>query len=108
MEYQTDPQSLLSGEDWRLTGQLNAQLTSEESFGDSLFFANPLDVPNLQQLLDQNLNQKEVIGQIAHGYSTLDQNDCFAILPLEILQEILLYLPSKDVLNLKLTSAVVT
>src|SRR5436189_6082914 len=43
--------------------------------------------------------------QIAHKYSTLDRNDCFAILPLEILQEILVYLPSKDVLNLKLTSA---
>src|SRR5436190_3299598 len=106
MEYGTDPKNLLPGEDRRLAGQLNPQLTSNESFGDSLFFANPLDVPHLQQLLDQNLKPKEVVDQMAHKYSAPDQSDCFPILPLEILQEILLYLPSKDVLNLKLASVV--
>jgi hypothetical protein len=108
VQYKTDPNDLLPGEECVLTAKLNIDHTAGDSFSNSMYSSDPLDLPYLQQVLNQSFDPEKTVDQVARKNlkTAFDLQDCFALIPIEILQEILLYLPSKDVLSLKLASAV--
>ncbi|OBT85406.1 hypothetical protein VE02_04814 [Pseudogymnoascus sp. 03VT05] len=77
---------------------------------DPMEYSNPLNIPSLQEIFQQTFkkaggfNKKNDAGEAAW---TSDSNptDCFQLFPTEIIYHILICLPSKDVLNVKLASA---
>lgn len=69
--------------------------------------ADPLRIPELEHLLRETKNIKQSRGDPASVfYRAISHRRHFEELPKELLWKILLYLPSKDVLNLRLTSGV--
>ena len=56
MKAKINTYDLLLGEDCELTGQLNIDYASGKLFNTSMFSCNPLDIPNLQQLLNQSFD----------------------------------------------------
>jgi hypothetical protein len=72
-------------------------------------YLNPGVLPAVQKVVDENsfrlAGQRIAIESPALRLS--GKPDCFSLLPVEILQRILILLPSKDVLNLKIASSIV-
>lgn len=74
------------------------------------YFYNPLEIPGFTQILDDSFASTRLISQEKREAFTIPLHiqDPFTRLPVEILQIILMELPSKDVLNFKLASRVVS
>ena len=70
--------------------------------------ANPFDVPEMQKILDETRQHPPTEDNFPSKYPILwrhsEEKDCFARLPPEILQEIAVYLPTQQVLNIRLSS----
>ncbi|OBT48693.1 hypothetical protein VE00_00862 [Pseudogymnoascus sp. WSF 3629] len=78
-------------------------------------YSDPLNIPSLQEIFQQTFkkaggfNKKNDADEAAWTNETplkaLNPTDCFQLFPTEIMYDILVCLPSKDVLNAKLASA---
>lgn len=66
-----------------------------------------LDIPGFERIMQESLANPPVNPDAQRNLNvSIHSGDIFSVLPLEILQELLLCLPSKDVLSLKFSSSV--
>ncbi|KAL1956055.1 hypothetical protein VTO42DRAFT_7650 [Malbranchea cinnamomea] len=65
---------------------------------------DPLDIPELRQALEGDWQGEVNEDEGAISYAFWKQKDCFAELPVEICEEILIQLSSRDVVNLRMAS----
>ncbi|KAI9840876.1 MAG: hypothetical protein M1837_001255 [Sclerophora amabilis] len=103
-----DPTELQPGQEWELTSYLNIDHAPRDSFGNLMYSFDPLDMPTLRLDLQQSFAPEDAIDQgVPKDINiAVDPQECFAPIPTEVLQLILLHLPSKNVLSLKLASSV--
>ncbi|EFR00462.1 hypothetical protein MGYG_03464 [Nannizzia gypsea CBS 118893] len=109
LEYSATLEPLFPGEEPLLSGRIapGMQLPHER-----LHLAGPLSIPPLKQALNRcngTRNNTKLPGSqtsCKDHECTSSRPDIFSSLPIEILHEIVLLLPSYDVLSLKLSSAV--
>src|SRR5450432_3837377 len=109
VQYQTDPSHLLPGEEWELGLSFSLHFPYWGLSLYSLYYSDPLDMTKaLEEVLQKSSDPRETVHQALHRKINRESSpqDCFALLPFEILHDILLQLQSRDVLNLKLASAV--
>ncbi|KAI9738737.1 MAG: hypothetical protein M1834_008242 [Cirrosporium novae-zelandiae] len=109
LTYKTKLKNLLPGEDSQLIEQFEFELTPEDQLKGDMYCADPLNVKELQRVIHKSLNPKKPADSqiVPQNINIISHSpDCFAVLPMEVRQEIMLHLPSKDVLNLKLASKI--
>ncbi|RDL36914.1 uncharacterized protein BP5553_06266 [Venustampulla echinocandica] len=106
MRYIAEPSHLFPGDEPVFWGRNGVDRGFDESLFNFVCSADPLDLPGIKQVLQGTSNQEEAPkGSEAKVVNIApDSQDCFARIPMEILQLITLLLPSRDVLQLKLSS----
>ncbi|OBT98680.1 hypothetical protein VE01_03330 [Pseudogymnoascus verrucosus] len=111
MQYYPDPKDHIPGEECSVSrSYYKERYYPQDSKRDPMEYSDPLNIPILQEIFQQTfkkaggVNKKNDAGEAAW---TNDSNptDCFQLFPTEIIYDILVCLPSKDVLNAKLASA---
>ena len=108
MQYVIEPEELFPGEDGQLSGKLSIDYDRGESSVIPVYSQDPLYVPNLERVLHHSLKREKFTDQGASKVLNIASktHDCFALMPMEMVQSILLHLPSRDVLKVKLASSV--
>lgn len=116
MKYLPKPEEHIPGEEYEIYRRYGRRrYYPQDPKRDPMEYSDPLNIPSLQEIFQQNLKGQ---GEF-HEKNNADEptmtndtplrvsnpTDCFQIFPTEISDCILMLLPSKDVLNVKLASA---
>ncbi|RJE26648.1 hypothetical protein PHISCL_01062 [Aspergillus sclerotialis] len=109
MHYSRDFNSLIPGEVPMLNRlYIHELLSEEEDLNQVFYFYSPSEIPGLTQILHESFaSTSSICREQREAFEIpLHIQDPFTRLPVEILEMILMELPSKDVLHLKLASCV--
>ncbi|KFZ17463.1 hypothetical protein V501_01698 [Pseudogymnoascus sp. VKM F-4519 (FW-2642)] len=111
MQYYPDPKDHIPGEECSVSrSYYKERYYPQDSKRDPMEYSDPLNIPSLHEIFQQTFkkaggfSKKNDAGEAAWT-SDLNPTDCFQLFPTEIIYDILICLPSKDVLNAKLASA---
>ncbi|KAI9848445.1 MAG: hypothetical protein M1837_000240 [Sclerophora amabilis] len=106
-EVNPDPDDVLPGSEASLGRYKEIERRKDLDYlPDEVYHVDPLDSPELEHLLKLTTKEiHDIDAAVKTLFSTaITREDCFADMPLEIRQTLLLYLRSEDVLNLYLAS----
>ena len=115
MLYFPKPEEHVPGEEYWLDRRYTKRYYPQNSKRDPMEYSDPLNIPSLQEIFQQRFrgaggfNEKNDADEAAWTNEAppkvSNSTDCFQLFPTEIIYNILICLPSKDVLNANLASA---